>query len=63
MLLEKKPTTNEEEEDAISDEIDEDIFYFHRAKLYRFISSVYEWKTKDLGDLKSLKWGEHFRNT
>ena len=63
MLLEKKPTTNEEEEDVISNEIDEDIFYSHRAKLYRFMSSVYEWKTKDLGDLKSLKWKNHFRNT
>jgi len=62
MLLEKKSTTNEEEEDVISDEIYEDIFYCHRAKQYRFMSSVYEWKGKDLGDAKFLKRGTTWRN-
>ena len=50
------------EEDVISHEIDI-IFYFHRAKLYRFMSSVYEWKGKDLGDAKFLnKRGKTWRN-
>ncbi len=55
MLLRKKSTTNEEGEDVIFDEIYKDIFYSHQVKLYRFMSSVYEWKRKDLGDFKSLK--------
>ena len=54
-------TTNDEEEGK-SDEVDDDIFYFHRGKLFRFMSSVYEWKTKDLGDAKFLKRWKSWRN-
>ncbi len=58
MLLEYKSTTKEEEDD----EIYEDIFYSHRAKLYGFMSSAYEWKRKDLSDVKFLKRGKTRRN-
>lgn len=52
MVLEEKSATIEDEEDIIADGIDEDIDFSHRAKLYRFMSSVYERKRKPgLGDV------------
>jgi len=56
-------TIEDEEVDVMADEIDEDIFFTHRAKVYRFMSSVYEWKRKlNFDAVKSLKSGKHLRN-
>jgi len=62
-FIEKPSTIEDEEDDEMSDEIDQDIFFTHRAKLYSFMSRVHEWKRKPgLDDVKSLKRRKHLRN-
>jgi len=45
----------------ITDKIEEDIFFIHRAKLYRFIPNEYDWKPKGFDDVGFLKKGKRLR--
>jgi len=60
MFLEEKSTTDKEE-DVIAAEIDQDIFFTHRAKLYRFMPKEYDWKRKGFDDVGFLKKGKRLR--
>ena len=57
MVLEE----SEDEEDVIEDEIDEDIFFIHRAKLYTFMPNENYWKWKGFDDVRFLQKGKRLR--